>query len=792
MFRNYIKIAFRSLLKNKSYVIINMMGMGIAIACCIIAYLNYDFNAKFDHNQKNLDQIYHVVSVRDYNDAEQPYGIVPLKFSEMLENDVSGIDATVRMIPSYASVKLEENVIETNILFTDASIFDVFTFEITQGSTRDFDGTKQLVISEEAASKYFGEANPIGQTIEHLVNDEPRSYSIAAVFRDLPENSSLEFVEAIASIENYRYVEEDLFERPWNFWTTTFVQIKDPAAVSGVVEQMQSVVPVQNEAREDFKVIRFELATLDGMADRAQNSNAWAMWLTRGVPTAAIIGPMVMAILLMLLACFNYTNTSIAMSGRRLKEIGLRKVMGGIRSQLMIQFIIENLVMCVFSVMIGIVIAELLIPYYNAMWDFVDLKIDYLANKELILFIFGLLIVIGLIAGSYPSYYISRFEATPILRGTIKFGGNTLFSKVLLVLQLSISLIALVAAFAFVNNAKFQDEIDLGFNKDEIIYTFVEDGREYDQLASALEKYDIVEKVSGSEHHILSYVSGLTISMDDKQYNIESYNVGYDYFEMMDIEVLDGRGFAENSETDLAESVVANKEFIRQYNIQDPIGHKLTLNDTTSLYIIGVVEDTYTNALWGPVEPILFRLADKDNYTRIIIRTSADNMLAAHKALGEEFSSLFPFRIYNGIYMNDDMAEDKTVNKNIIAMFVFLGLVAMILSITGLYAMISLNLLRRTKEIGVRKVLGASVQSIVSKLNLPFVIMVAISILLGSLAAYYFVDALLAMIWQYYAPPNISSMVLGSLILLVIALGTVTGKVVKAATVNPVNSLRSE
>ncbi len=792
MFRNYIKIAFRSLLKNKSYVIINMMGMGIAIACCIIAYLNYDFNAKFDHNQKNLDQIYHVVSVRDYNDAEQPYGIVPLKFSEMLENDVSGIDATVRMIPSYASVKLEENVIETNILFTDASIFDVFTFEITQGSTRDFDGTKQLVISEEAASKYFGEANPIGQTIEHLVNDEPRSYSIAAVFRDLPENSSLEFVEAIASIENYRYVEEDLFERPWNFWTTTFVQIKDPAAVSGVVEQMQSVVPVQNEAREDFKVIRFELATLDGMADRAQNSNAWAMWLTRGVPTAAIIGPMVMAILLMLLACFNYTNTSIAMSGRRLKEIGLRKVMGGIRSQLMIQFIIENLVMCVFSVMIGIVIAELLIPYYNAMWDFVDLKIDYLANKELILFIFGLLIVIGLIAGSYPSYYISRFEATPILRGTIKFGGNTLFSKVLLVLQLSISLIALVAAFAFVNNAKFQDEIDLGFNKDEIIYTFVEDGREYDQLASALEKYDIVEKVSGSEHHILSYVSGLTISIDDKQYNIESYNVGYDYFEMMDIEVLDGRGFAENSETDLAESVVANKEFIRQYNIQDPIGHKLTLNDTTSLYIIGVVEDTYTNALWGPVEPILFRLADKDNYTRIIIRTSADNMLAAHKALGEEFSSLFPFRIYNGIYMNDDMAEDKTVNKNIIAMFVFLGLVAMILSITGLYAMISLNLLRRTKEIGVRKVLGASVQSIVSKLNLPFVIMVAISILLGSLAAYYFVDALLAMIWQYYAPPNISSMVLGSLILLVIALGTVTGKVVKAATVNPVNSLRSE
>jgi ABC-type antimicrobial peptide transport system permease subunit len=204
------------------------------------------------------------------------------------------------------------------------------------------------------------------------------------------------------------------------------------------------------------------------------------------------------------------------------------------------------------------------------------------------------------------------------------------------------------------------------------------------------------------------------------------------------------------------------------------------------------VENTFTNALWGPVEPILFRPAKKEDFQRIVLKTSPENMIKAHEILGEEYSKLFPFRIYNGVYMNDEMAEEKVVNRNIVTIFTFLGVVALILSVTGLYAMISLNLLKRTKEIGVRKVVGASVPSLIMKLNKPFMIIVLASVVLGCVTSYFLVDGLLSMIWEHYASPNAGSMFIGSLILVVVALVTVTGKVFKAASVNPVESLRSE
>ncbi len=791
MLKNYFKIAVRSLLKNKSYVIINILGMGTAIACCIVAYLNYDFNAKFDQYNANFDEIYHVVTVRDYNDAEQPYGIVPLQFTEMVSTQVSGVDNVLRLIPSYASLQINEEIVESNILFSDQSLTDLFSFEIVKGSGGGPTGTS-LLISESASEKYFGAEDPIGKTVEHIVNDQPVAYEVSGVYRDLPENSSLEFVEAIAHIDNYKYIEEDLYDRPWNYWTTTFLQISDPQQVSNVEAQLAAIVPVQNEAREDFKALRFELMPLKGMADRAQNSNIWAMWLRGGVPAAAIMGPAVMAIMLMLLACFNYTNTSIAMAGRRLKEIGLRKVMGGMQKQVMTQFIIENMVLCLGSLLVGLVIAELIIPYYNAMWDFVSLDIDYFQNTELLLFLIALLILVGLIAGSYPSYYISRFEATPILRGTIKFGGNTMVSKVLLVLQLSISLIAIISAFAFLNNAKYQKEIDLGFNKEQVLYTYIDNGKEYDQLANALAGYDEIELISGTQHHLLSSATTTTFTRGDKDYQVESYRVGFDYFDMMDIELIDGEGFKRDSRTDIEESVIVNEMFLDQFNLEDPIGTRLTVNDTVNLYVVGVAKNAYTNALWGPIEPVMFMMADKQDYSRILLKTTPENLLVAHEILGKEYSSLFPYRIYNGRFMNEDLAEDSMINKNIVTIFIFLGLVALILSVTGLYAMISLNLQRKTKEIGVRKVLGASVPGLVSKLNKPFVIITLIAVSVGCVGAYFLVDSLLGMIWEYYAPPQAAAMILGSLILVLVALVTVTGKVFRAATVNPVLSLRSE
>jgi ABC-type antimicrobial peptide transport system permease subunit len=260
----------------------------------------------------------------------------------------------------------------------------------------------------------------------------------------------------------------------------------------------------------------------------------------------------------------------------------------------------------------------------------------------------------------------------------------------------------------------------------------------------------------------------------------------------MDIELVDGRMFTDGSKMDMERSVIVNEKFLEEHSVSDPLNHSLYVNDSVTLYVVGVVENSYTNALWGPLEPSLFRLSKEDDYRRVFIKADVQDLTLAHEHLGEVYTSLFPNRVYNGVFMNDDLAESDMINNNIVKMNVFLGLVALLLSVTGLYAMISLNLLRRVKEIGVRKVLGASVGSIIIKLNRPFIIIVLVALIIGTVGAYYMNDALLAMIWYHYAAPGAMPILLSCLLLFTIAIFTVTARVYKAATVNPVRSLRSE
>jgi len=782
MLKNYLKITFRSLWKSKAFVLINVFGMGIALACCIIAYLNYDYNNSYD--------IQHV-NARDFQGNRTKNGIAPMPIGNLMRDKITGVEKSVRYIRGGGNFKISDDLFNTGIAYVDDGFLDLFTFPLKSGSSNEFENKSNIYISTELAIKYFGQEDALGKQVTHVLDSGTREYIIAGVFEKMPQNSSFQF-DAVTLIDNYFDIDE-VDENDWRRWNNLFLEVKDKAQIPYIEKELLQYKERQNKAREDFQVSEFYLDPFVGMAVRAERDNVRNHWFRGSLPTAAVIAPTVMSVLVLLIAIFNFTNTSIAMASRRLKEIGIRKVMGSRKKQLVIQFLTENMILCLMAGIVALLVAEILVPAYNQMWDFLELDLDYLSNLDFLLFMFGLLILTGLLAGFYPAFYISSFEPTSILKGTFKFGGTNWVTKGLLWMQFLITIIALTSAVGFIQNARYQENFDLGFSTDNVVYTRINGDQEYEALKNALVKNPDILAISGTKHHIMSYGYGDPVKYEDLEREVDIFDVGHDYFEVMDIELKEGREFKIDSETDINESIIVNRQFAQEFGWTDEvIGKRVVWTDSVQLYVVGVVEDIYTGALWNPVEPTMFRLNKKEEYTRLLVKARNQDLKKVNEFMEAEWKQIFPNRIYFSDFMYEAMAEATEVNQNILKLFVFLGLVATLLSATGLYTMVSLNIIKRMKEIGVRKVLGASVANIAKKLNTQFVLILVIAAAFASVASYYLLDALMGSIWEYYQNANVVTFITGTLLIFLVAAVTVGYKVYSAASMNPVNTLRDE
>lgn len=792
MLKNYIKITFRSLWKSKVFVLINVLGMGVALACCIIAYLNYNYNKDFDIQHENAENIYKVNFIRNFQGNISKNGITPMPIGNLIRGKISGVESAIRYMPRSGSVKIEDDLFNTQIGYADEGFLDLFTFPLKSGSKKDFGNKSNIYISSKLAVRYFGEQEALGKQITHVLDSGTREYIVAGVFEDIPPNSSFYF-SALTHFDNYL----DLIkaeESDWKRWNTLFLEVTDKSKVPYVEKELLQYKEAQNKARQDFQVSEFYLDPLVGMAVRTEVENVNNNYLNSGLPIAAAIAPVVMSVLILLIAVFNFTNTSIAMASRRLKEIGIRKVMGSRKKQLVIQFITENMILCFLAGIFALIIAEFLVPAYNGMWDFLELDLNYLSNIGFLLFMFGLLIITGLLAGSYPAFYVSSFEPTSILKGTFKFGGTNWVTKVLLGMQFLFTIIALVSSVGFIQNANYQKEFDLGFSTDNVVYTYINGEDEFQTLKNALIKNPDIQTIAGTKHHIMSYNYGDPVKYKDLEREVDIFEVGHDYFDVMDIELLSGRNFKADSETDIQESIIVNRLFAEQFGWKEEeiLGKRITWRDSVQLYVVGTVGDIYTSALWGTIDPLMFRLNRKEDYSRLLVKAKNKDLRKIDKFMEAEWKKIFPNKIYFSDFMDDAMAEATLINKNIMKLFVFLGLMATLLSASGLYTMVSLNIIKRMKEIGVRKVLGASVANIAQKLNAQFGLIMVIAAIHASAASYYLLDALMGSIWDYYQQANFITFISGTVVMFVVAIVTVGYKVFTAASSNPVNTLRDE
>jgi putative ABC transport system permease protein len=799
MIKNYLLITLRSLAKNKLFIFINVFGMGVAIACCIVAYLNWNFSASWDENFSDSKDVYRVQFVRDFQGKKEKYGMAPMPLGNYIKQNFKNVDEVVRFHTTYSDMRIKDEIFGTQMAFADSAFFDLFHYDLKYGSFKDFHDKSKIFISDETARKYFNKEDVVGEPLTQIILHKdgvrrPKEFIIGGVFVKAPANSSFQF-EVITLFPNFWEVniDPDVSETNWKRWTgVLFLEINNSQEVKAVTAQLQNYIEPQNKVREDFKITEYYLQNFVGMmeANRQQvNSN----YLRGGIPSQAVTVPGVMAVLLLLLACFNFTNTSIAISSQRLKEIGIRKVMGGLRKQLIFQFLSENLLLCFFGLIAGLLIAEILVPAYDAMWPWLTLNLSYTENAGFFLFLILLLVITALIAGSYPSFYITSFEPVSILKGKARFGGTNWFTRILLGGQFVISLLSIIMGVAFYSNGQYQRNYDLGFDTKTVISAWVNNEGMFNTYRDAIASNKDIKMVAGTKDHIANSFYNDPVKFESIEREVDILDVGDNYLDVMGMTLVAGRGFQKDSETDRKESIIVTEEFVKEFGWKDdPIGKRIVWNDTSQLFVIGVVKNIFSRALWEPIEPTMIRYTAPDKYKQLVINTDVDKVKSVNEFMEKKWKEVFPNTVYGGQRIDQELAETDEINRNLTSMFGFLGFFAALMTGIGLYTLVSLNIVKKMKEIGVRKVLGASISNIASVINYEFIINLGIATIFGSVLGYLAANWLMDSIWEYYLKLGFISLGLSVLAMISIAMLSVGYKTISTASLNPTKTLRDE
>lgn len=788
MLQNYLRIVLRNVRKNAFYVLVNVIGMGIALACCIIAFVNYQFDRDFDAFHSKKDTVFKLDSRKASNDLI--YGITPLPLAEAAAQRIPEVEEAVRLYTLRSNVKNKQNVYNEVIHFVDEGFFRLFDFPITKGSVLDIGKPESVVLTEKMAKKYFGDEDPIGKTIEIFAGlDFQKAMTVIALVGEYPFNSSIHF-DMLAHSDNITYQGAPINHQDWSrFADVTFLQLKDGNDKSRVEEQLAQFVPIQNSNRKDWEISGFLLDPLSDIAHTGMKKRA--NYLRESTPPSAVWGPSLLAFLLLLAACLNLTNTTIALSNRRLKEMGVRKVMGSSRKQLVTQLLGESFGICLLAFVLSLFLVPVLLPQYNAMWDFLELEINYFDNPSLMAFLMGSLLIATLLAGAYPAFYISGFEVTKIFRGKVQFSGNNLFSRVMLGAQVMIAIVALAGGFVFARNASFQKTADMGYLREGVMAVPVMDGQSYEILKEKAAQHPDVIELAGASGQVGNIYQTKEVQWRDQDLEVHYLGTGEGYLDMMEISLKEGRFLTEERGSDTEKSIMVNEKLVASLGWEEPLNQQIMI-DSNAYQVVGVVEDFYQGDFFNPLEPVIIQMIPKEDYHLLALKAPSEKLVAINQYLMNQWNELFPYRPYEGFFQDQVLAKEALITNNIKWLFIFFALITVILTSVGLFALISLNIVRRMKEIAIRRVVGATLQNITVLLNFRYVLISFLGVLVGAAGGYFIVKGLLDSIFAVHVGVEPWVLGLAGLGVLFLVMLTIIVKMIGVVQMNPSKILRSE
>jgi len=772
MIFNSFKLILRNLYINRSHTLINVLGLAIGMASMVWGYQTYRFSFSFDNFHPDQDHIFRVITKTKGREVYN--GFCPLPLGLMAKNEFSSVKEFVRLEGLNLTIKSgQEESLTSYVTYTDPAFFEFFNFPLISGSNQIQDKAA-LLLTEESAKRFFGSSNPIGQTLLlHAGEPYQQPLTVTGILKDPPTNSSIQF-DLITNFNNYIKADSTFLKSDDWTWMVDGLFLKIPRAeeASKLNQDFIKFLPIQNSARKDIQLSQFYLEPLSEVAnhDNDMNNNA----LYERPEDSAAYGTLILGLLILISSCLNFANTTVAQSNQRLKEMGVRKVLGGTQAQLIRQQLLECGVMVFLAMILSVLMNYWWFPVFNNMFNGIKISTDYLHDGGLIRFLLILLLFVTLAAGLYPAYYVSRYNATQIFRGSLKYGGSNLFSRVLLGLQIVVAFITIIAGFAFSRNSEFQKNFNFGFNMNNIIGVQLGKGS-YDAYAQSLRQSKSIEKIASSRGHIGFSWRTISIEAKGEKKDTRFIEAGENYDQIMSLNMLQGRWFDKDNEADLRYSMVITENAAAQFGwtAAQAIGQPLSW-DTTTATVIGVMKDLNMTGFFDAAEPVAFAKVPASAYRYILIQAKPDHLAAVFDEAKAIWTGLYPMKPFNAFYQNEVAAEGQKVNESIATIFFWFALISALLTATGMFALISLTVLKKRREIAIRRVVGASARNIVIIVNKSYFWIFLIASFLGIYGGYSLTKLLMDLIFKINIgvnTPTVGYSIIGVCLLMSLTMG---------------------
>jgi len=722
MLKSYITSTLRNIRRNQFQSSINIIGLSLALGCGITIFLLLDSYYNRDKFHEKGERLYLLMNDMKSGDIVEHWARSPYLIGPSLREAHSAVESVVRVQRDAFNMRQGNTVFNEPVWFTDPEFFDAFSYKVIYGQQEALHDPSTIAITKEVALKYFGHADVINENIQIKYRDDDKvTYKIGAVVNTIPDQSSMHFGVLIPMDQWEQHVEPTKAIQ-WRTWAaSTFVVLKEghtPAELNSVMETLKKT---QREANDKFQIQSVTLIPMGEVAERSFDIKFAMSW--SNMP-AAMIGLGIIATFLVLLACINYMNVAVASVSTRLKEIGIRKVVGGGRKQIISQFMIENVVFCTLATLTGTAIsAFILLPGFNSLFP-IHIPFSFSSPATMISFFVGVILLVAIISGAYPAIYVSSFDAVTIMRGREKFGSKSLLSKVMLTLQFVISFSIIVASFVFINSSQHFESKDWGYQHDGHLYARVSNLAQFRKLEEQLASNKHVIAHAGAESHIGTTSHNTTISIGENQLAVNRFEVGFRYLETMDVKIIRGRSFDETIASDKQESVIINEAFAKKLNWDDPLGKSFDF-DNQKWYIIGIVKDFNFQEFYTVVEPVIIHIGPEDRYEFIAVHVEAGHLNDVSNELRSAWAKLAPDDPYDGKFQDDVFQQFFSSNRSNNKIMITISMVALALAVMGLYGLMSYNLTRRLKEFSIRKIFGASRVNILREMNRDYAWIVA-------------------------------------------------------------------
>ena len=796
MLKNYFLIAIRNLKNYKGYSLLNILGLSIGIACCVIIMLYVRNEISFDEYHEKADRIYRIEYSGRFGENEINNVRTPADWAPALKNDYPAIENFVRLKPprSRWMLKYEDRLFfEKGFVFADSTIFSVFDFELVRGNPKDvLEAPNTVVLTEEMAQKYFGSENPIGKTI---LLDNKHIITVTGIMKQIPRNSHFDF-DFLASFSTL-YADPQIFGGlPYLATSTqyTYVLLTKNASSS----DLESALPgfVEKYLRDELSPDEQMKIELQPLTDIHLHSHRDYEFQTNGDISYVYMFSTI-AFIILLIASINFMNLTTARSANRAKEVGMRKVVGARREQLIRQFIGESALLALISLAIACLFVQLSLPYFNQLSERY-LSFDLFNDPFLIFGLIAITTFVGILAGSYPALYLSGFKPVKVLKGALSKGAKgVVIWRVLVVIQFTVSIVLIIGTIAVFNQLSFMQNQSLGFNKEHIVVIPLPDPAvrdRFDALESLLSENTGVLNVAasgslpGGLYNSWPIVTEGMSSEDGIIFNVNS--VSEHYFETLHIDFVGGRTFSPDAHQDTSRTVILNETAVKKLNWEDPIGEILALGPQFRPRVIGVVKDFHFRSMHQPIEPLMIfpRLMDM---IFVSIRVRPDNLDQTINQIEEAWRNVNPEHVFEYSFLDKDYDNAYKAEKRFGEIFGLFAGLAIFVACLGLYGIAAYTAEQRTKEIGIRKVLGASNSTIVKLLNQEFTKLVIVANLAAWPIAYYLIGIWLGD-FAYKSYPGIEVYVGAALVSVFVAGITVARQSIKAANIQPVNALKYE